>query len=399
MPTVIRNDPYPGHNFQVIVTGVSDDGSAVSGAFSEISGLEVEIKAIEYRNGNERHHGPQDPGLTTYTNLTCKRGATGHVEFWNWIKKALDGQVQRAEGSIILQDENQAEVMRWNFSRGWPCKYTGPTFNAANNEIAMETVEICVEELYLDVVTMSTHDPARLPRRQRGASLLARKGCATTSRLSSDRPCAARSACRCGCRDGRRSSRRSAAGNRARVPRAVRGVLRERRRGRVGRAGGARRARRRPKCVGLAPEDPANGPARLALPGSGAAIHRDQPRSVGQRHQGAAHLPRLRVRRRGRARHHDRHAWRAATFRRAGLTAEELVAAVAATGHGHRRRSAVRRRASRRRPATRALPLLGGMSCSTAATEPALDEAALRTAIDGAGRDRGDRARVRAGLR
>ena len=58
--------------------------------------------------------------------------------------------MQRADGSIILQDENQVEVMRWNFSRGWPCKYTGPTFNAANNEIAMESVEICVEELYLD---------------------------------------------------------------------------------------------------------------------------------------------------------------------------------------------------------------------------------------------------------
>jgi phage tail-like protein len=150
MPTVIRNDPYPGHNFQVVVTGVSDDGSAVSGAFSEVSGLEVTIEAISYRNGNEDITVRKIAGLKTFTNITCKRGSTGHVEFWNWIKKALDGQVERADGSIILQDENQAEVMRWNFSRGWPCKYTGPTFNAANNEIAMETLEICVEELALD---------------------------------------------------------------------------------------------------------------------------------------------------------------------------------------------------------------------------------------------------------
>ena len=40
--------------------------------------------------------------------------------------------------------------MRWNFTRGWPCRYTGPTFNAANNEIAIESIEICVERLYLD---------------------------------------------------------------------------------------------------------------------------------------------------------------------------------------------------------------------------------------------------------
>lgn len=150
MPTKTRPDPYPGHNFQLIVTGVSDDGSAVSGAFSEISGLEVQIEAIEYRAGNFDTTPIKVPGLKTYTDLSCKRGATGHVEFWNWIKKALDGEVQRADGSVILQDENQVEVMRWNFSRAWPRKYTGPTFNASNNEIALESVDICVEQLTLD---------------------------------------------------------------------------------------------------------------------------------------------------------------------------------------------------------------------------------------------------------
>jgi phage tail-like protein len=150
MPPVRRDDPYPGHNFQLVVQGVSDDGSAVSGAFTEISGLEAEVNAIEYRNGNEARTVRKIEGLVSYPNLTCKRGATGHVEFWNWIKRAVDGEIQRADGSVILQDENQVEVMRWNFTRGWPCKYTAPTFNAANNEIAMETLEICVEQLYLD---------------------------------------------------------------------------------------------------------------------------------------------------------------------------------------------------------------------------------------------------------
>jgi phage tail-like protein len=151
MPPVRRDDPYPGHNFQVVVQGISDDGSAVSGAFTEISGLETEINGIEYRNGNEDITVRKIPGLKTFTNITCKRGTTGDVEFWNWVRSALDGDVQRREGSIMLMDENQQEVMRWNFSRGWACKYTGPSFNAANNEIAMETVEICVEELSLDV--------------------------------------------------------------------------------------------------------------------------------------------------------------------------------------------------------------------------------------------------------
>jgi phage tail-like protein len=150
MPPTRRDEPYAAHNFQIIVNGVSTDGAAVSGSFSEIGGLDVEIKPIEYRNGSEGLTVRKIPGLRTHTNLTAKRGSTGDVEFWNWIKQAIDGDVQRAEGSIILNDENQVEVMRWNFSRAWPCKYTGPTFNAANNEIAMETLEICIEELVLD---------------------------------------------------------------------------------------------------------------------------------------------------------------------------------------------------------------------------------------------------------
>jgi hypothetical protein len=38
MPTTIRDDPYSGHNVQVVVTDISNNGKAVSGALSEISG-------------------------------------------------------------------------------------------------------------------------------------------------------------------------------------------------------------------------------------------------------------------------------------------------------------------------------------------------------------------------
>ena len=96
MPTVIRNDPYPGHNFHLIVNGVTDEGDAVSCAFTEITGLETELHVIEYRNGNEDHTVRKVPGLKSHTNLVCKKGSTGHHQFWDWIKQALDGDVQRA---------------------------------------------------------------------------------------------------------------------------------------------------------------------------------------------------------------------------------------------------------------------------------------------------------------
>jgi len=150
MPPVERDLPYQSKSFQLIVNGISDDGAAVSAGFAEITGLAAAVTPIEYRNGNEDTTVHKLPGLKTFTNLVCKRGSTGHAQFWLWIKHALEGNIQRAEGSVILQDENKLEVMRWNFSRGWPVKYSGPSFSSLKPDAAFETVEIAIEDLSLD---------------------------------------------------------------------------------------------------------------------------------------------------------------------------------------------------------------------------------------------------------
>jgi phage tail-like protein len=150
MPAKYRDDPYGGYNFEILINGISDDGTAVRGSFSEASGLEAEIQPIEYRNGAEDITVRKVPGLKKFPNLVFKRGILGDVALWNWIQEAMDGKVRRTEGSVVLLDENKQEVMRWNFTRGWPCKWTGPGLNAKNNEIGMETLEICHEGLQLD---------------------------------------------------------------------------------------------------------------------------------------------------------------------------------------------------------------------------------------------------------
>jgi phage tail-like protein len=149
MPPVIRDDPYAAYNFHVIVTGVSDDGAAVSGAFTEVTGLELEIPPIEYRGGAEDITVRKIPGLRKVSPITLKRGITGHVGFWNWVVEAVNGKVRRTSGSISMLDENRQEVMRWNFTRAWPTKYTGPSLGAAKNEIAMETLVLAIEGLLI----------------------------------------------------------------------------------------------------------------------------------------------------------------------------------------------------------------------------------------------------------
>jgi phage tail-like protein len=150
MPPVYRDDPYPSYNFELIVTGISNDGKAVKGSFMEVGGLGVEMPPIEYRNGSEDITVRKIPGLKKFTNLTLKWGITGDLIFWNWVVEGMNGLVQRCPGAIVLNDENRKEVMRWTFTRGWPCKWTGPGLNAKNNEIAIETLEIAHEGLRVD---------------------------------------------------------------------------------------------------------------------------------------------------------------------------------------------------------------------------------------------------------
>src|SRR4026208_1991435 len=50
---VLRDDPYSSLSFLVVINGILDDGRSVRGSFAEVSGLDVEVAPIEYRNGSE----------------------------------------------------------------------------------------------------------------------------------------------------------------------------------------------------------------------------------------------------------------------------------------------------------------------------------------------------------
>ncbi len=144
-----RQDPYADYNFLVSIDGFGDAGEVRAG-FCEVSGLGVTIEPIDYRNGNEDISVRKLPGLKKFTNITLKRGLTGDLAVWQWITSAMDGQVERRDGSIILLDEGRNEVMRFKFRRGWPCRWEGPSFDARNSEVALETLEICHEGLELE---------------------------------------------------------------------------------------------------------------------------------------------------------------------------------------------------------------------------------------------------------
>jgi phage tail-like protein len=141
MPTGQRTDPYTGFAFTVEIDGVTTAG------FSEASGLDTETDIISYRTGDHENTMVKLPGLKKYPNIVLKRGFTKDTALWTWRKQVMDGTTSRKSGAIVLHDESNKPALRWSFKEGWPSKLSGPSLNARNNEVAIETLEIAHEGL------------------------------------------------------------------------------------------------------------------------------------------------------------------------------------------------------------------------------------------------------------
>jgi len=148
MPTDTRIDPFRGFNFRVEI-----DGLPVA-AFSEVSGLTAEGDAVDYREGTDPVNNVRKlVGLRKYANLMFKRGYTQNTTLWDWYKRIAAGQPDRRNGSVVLSNEAHRDVMRWNFENAWINKIEGPGLNATNNEVAIESMELCHEGLTFELET------------------------------------------------------------------------------------------------------------------------------------------------------------------------------------------------------------------------------------------------------
>ena len=134
-----RVDPYGNFNFLVEIDGIT------RAAFHEVSGFDSTIDVVEHREGGENTTVRKLPGMTKHSNIVLKWGLADDADLYNWHRDAVNGKVQRRNGSIVLLDRQGQARMRWNFVNAWPSKWDGPDFNAEGNDIAIETLELAHE--------------------------------------------------------------------------------------------------------------------------------------------------------------------------------------------------------------------------------------------------------------
>ena len=139
------HDPIAAWSFALEIQSVQE------AVFREAEGFSNENEVIEYKqqgkDGKTIYH--KIPGNLKWSNITLKRGITDNLKLWEWRKKVVDGKIEseRKDGSIVGYNEDGTEVVRYNFKRGWPCKWEASGMNAGGNEVIVETIEIAHEGL------------------------------------------------------------------------------------------------------------------------------------------------------------------------------------------------------------------------------------------------------------
>lgn len=140
----IKTDyPLPVYNYRV------DIGSETV-AFSEISGLEIALEAITYKEsqvasgiaGPNRMYMPGSPKPLT---ITMKKGlvvAKSIPVLYNWIQSTELNRIEKKDITVHLCDEKGESVVRWKVIDAFPVKLSAPSFNANTNEVAIETMEL-----------------------------------------------------------------------------------------------------------------------------------------------------------------------------------------------------------------------------------------------------------------
>ena len=111
------------------------------GYFTEVSGLSSEVEVMTYNEGGKNDGVHKLPTRMKHPNLVLKRGVTTVKDLQEWAQDSFAGP-QRKEITLTMYNQRLDKVRTWSFKNAYPVKWTGPNFNASQNTLATEALEI-----------------------------------------------------------------------------------------------------------------------------------------------------------------------------------------------------------------------------------------------------------------
>lgn len=134
---------YPPIGFHFTVKFTDIEERKFDHYFQSVSGLSVDLEIEEIAEGGENRFKHKLPIRTKYPNLVLKRGMLLDSGVINWCREALENFViTPINMTVSLLDEKHEPLQTWNVVHAYPVKWNLSDFNAEENKVVIETLEL-----------------------------------------------------------------------------------------------------------------------------------------------------------------------------------------------------------------------------------------------------------------
>ena len=135
---------YPPVGFHFSISfdkSVTDeDGDA---RFQSVGGLNVELETEKVKEGGENRFEHTLPVRSKYPNLVLKRGMMNNSKLIDWCLNSFNSlEISPADLNVSLLNESHEPLKTWKIKHAWPVKWEVGDFNAEENKLVVETIEL-----------------------------------------------------------------------------------------------------------------------------------------------------------------------------------------------------------------------------------------------------------------
>lgn len=137
--SAVDRDPYCAANFEVEL------GAGVVG-FAEVSGLGYEIDYVD-EAGDDKGAPPVRRAVARVTEVSLKRGITGDLSVWTWVRAAVDGTLEPRTVTVRLLDARREPACVWVLRGARPTRWVGPVLSATGTAVAVEELVLAADSI------------------------------------------------------------------------------------------------------------------------------------------------------------------------------------------------------------------------------------------------------------
>lgn len=130
-----RQDPLRGFRFLVEIDGLTSAG------FLRVKGIQREVKHESFREGGVNEYEHKLVSQVSYPVVVLERGLA-LSDLWQWAFNASEGNVERKNVRIRLQNEAGEKAWAWQLDWAIPVKWSLSDFDANNSQVSMESLEL-----------------------------------------------------------------------------------------------------------------------------------------------------------------------------------------------------------------------------------------------------------------